>query len=235
MINLFTSRAIQPAPTDERHAMKTFLLLTICTASLLLNGCASTVRSKVSSFNEWPETIANTPSYVFEAAPPSNEGIEYNQYLAVVGGELNRFGLQPAINTTPDLKVTLRYATIPIDIRVFSDPFASSFNCFPFSGSFISRRNFRGFPRNQFFFSSCVDPFRFNNVREEVSQRFFHKVKLDITRIADNKKLYEATVENTSSTSTQNEVIPFMLQSVFTRFPGKSGETFSVEIPANPK
>lgn len=218
--------------------MKTFLILIICTASLLLNGCASTVRSKVSNFNEWPASISSTPNYIFEAAPPSDEGIEYNQYLAVVGNELTRFGLQPAINTTPDLKVSLRYTTVPIDIRVFSDPFWAgppAFSCFPFTSSFISRRNFRGFPRYRVGFSTCYDPFRFSGVREEIEQRFFHKVQLGITRISDNKKLYEATVENTSRSSTQSTVIPIMLQSAFTRFPGKNGETFDVQTTVNPK
>jgi hypothetical protein len=59
-------------------------------------------------------------------------------------------------------------------------------------------------------------------------------VQLGITRISDNKKLYEATVENTSSDSTQSTVIPIMLQSAFTRFPGKNGETFNVKTTVNP-
>jgi hypothetical protein len=217
---------------NQPNPMRTIKILLLCTISLLLNACTSTLRSQVSSFNQWPDAISNTPNYIFQAPTLDDNGIEYNQYIGVLGEELSKAGLSPALNGAADLKVTLRYGTIPIDIRTFSDPFffgPQAFACF--SGPFPRRR---GFSR-PFFSSACFNSSFYTGSNFDVTQRFFHRVQIGITRISDNKKLFETTVENTGNRSAQNEVVPFMIKSAFTRFPGKNGETFDVELPLNPK
>ncbi len=220
-----------PAVFNQPNPMRTIKILFLCTISLLLNACTSTLRSQVASFNEWPDAISTTPNYIFQAPTSDDNGIEYNQYLGVLGEELTRVGLSPALNGAADLKVTLRYGTIPIDIRTFSDPFffgPQAFGCF--SSPFPRRR---GFSRP--FSSGCFSSSFYTGSNFDVTQRFFHRVQIGITRISDNKKLFETTVENTGNRSAQNEVVPFMIKSAFTRFPGKNGETFDVELPVNPK
>ena len=74
--------------------MKSIAVLAAAGA-LLLSGCATTLSSDVTAFNDWPADLTDK-SYVFEMPGGKEDTLEYRNYLMVLGNELNRLGFHQA-------------------------------------------------------------------------------------------------------------------------------------------
>ena len=235
--------------------MRIFLTLTLCLAGLLLSGCATTLRSNVAAYHEWPADLGNgNNTFTFEAPAAGSDldgndakGIEYGQYQKQLSEQLVGLGLVDVSgsNQTPALKVSLKYSVKPIDMVMVIDPFFGSNSAafahpvrfpvwysYPYWSRFGSRYgSYPGYYRH--YGRPFYDPFWFyaNQLPEEnTAQRYQRKIEIGITRVADGKKLYEVTVDNASRRSAQAEVMPYLIQSAFVNFPGKSGEQHRVDI-----
>src|SRR5471030_1882637 len=68
--------------------MKKILTL-VAAASLFLSGCATTLRSNVTAFNDWPADLPDK-SYVFDTPAPAEDTLEYRSYLGLLNNELAR-------------------------------------------------------------------------------------------------------------------------------------------------
>src|SRR5471032_2795611 len=104
--------------------MKKILTL-VAAASLFLSGCATTLRSNVTAFNDWPADLPDK-SYVFDTPAPAEDTLEYRSYLGLLNNELARLGFTPASDAaTAKLKVAMHFRTIDQPVRVLQayDPF----------------------------------------------------------------------------------------------------------------
>jgi len=180
--------------------------------ALLLSGCATTIRSDVTAFNDWPSDLTDK-SYVFEMPTGKEDTLEYRNYLMVLGNELNRLGFHQA----PDgnhakLKVSMHYSVVDIPTRVLmaDDPF--------WGGPYWGRRYY---PWGR--------PFGPVMAEEQIQHNYQRQLRVQIDTTS-NQKLYDVTVVNTSHVQSTPYVMPALVQSAFTGFPGQSGVPHRVEL-----
>lgn len=205
--------------------MKRWLIATILAASsVLLAGCAATtVRSDVTAFHEWPAGLQEK-SYVFERTREQNDSLEYRAYENLVRAELNRLGFaETPLAAKPKLKATLGYSISVRDVReiypVMTYPYGPGPMWHPYYGPF---------------YSPFYDPFWYGppvvQHRESTYQLYTRQLRVVLAQLADGKKLYEATVVSEGSNGSLAAVMPYMVRSAFADFPGKSGVPRRVEL-----
>ena len=213
--------------------MKRLLTLVAVTATFLLTGCATTIRSDVTTFHQWPADLPDK-TYVFEAPPAQDDTLELRSYHNVVRGELGRLGFREAgAGAAPALTVAMRFSTIDVPVRVLEPMYPHFYSSarfgymHPFYRSpWGGRRHFGGF------YSPFYDPFWYGMPMYSESVRHYYKreVQVAIKAAADGKRLFDVTVHNTSSEPSSPVMMPALVQSAFTGFPGVSGVARRVEL-----
>jgi hypothetical protein len=208
-----------PACPQNGVFMKRWFTVTLLVLSSLLAGCASTIRSQVTTFHEWPAALPDK-SYVFERTREQNNNLEYRAYENLVRAELKRLGFSEAAPARqPTLKVDLDYGITVRDVRevypVVVSPYMVGPPWYGYYGPFY-------------------DPFWYGppivERREENYQLFTRRLHITITRIADGRKLYDTTVISEGRNGSLAEVMPYLVRSAFADFPGKSGVPRVVEL-----
>ncbi|WP_332855226.1 DUF4136 domain-containing protein [Duganella sp. S19_KUP01_CR8] len=208
-----------------------YLAMLATAAVVLLSGCATTIRSDVTAFNAWPADIQDK-SYAFEAPQGADDTLEYRSYQVLVGNELGKLGFrQVADSQQPKLLIGMKFSTIDHPVRVLEadDPFMG-----PYWGPGFGRYGW-GYSRwgyRPFFY----DPYRFGPmyVEERVKHEYQRQLRVTINSI-DGRKLYDVTVQNTSRVQATPHVMPALVQSAFTGFPGVSGVPRRVDLTIEPK
>jgi len=209
----------------------------VAAGSLLLGGCATTIRSDVTVFHQWPAQLQEK-TYVFDTPAPSEDTLEYRSYQGLVAGELNKLGFAQA--GSPDaakLRVDMAFSTIDRPTRVLQavDPFWATggpywggmYGGWPYRGGFYpSRYRYRYYG-----FRPYYDPWMYGPTEYREVIRHEYERKLNVS-IADNtgKKLYDVTVQNTSRRQSTPAVMPLLVQSAFTGFPGENGKAKQVDL-----
>ncbi|GJJ01010.1 lipoprotein [Duganella rhizosphaerae] len=208
-----------------------YLAMLATAAVVLLSGCATTIRSDVTAFNAWPADIQDK-SYAFEAPQGADDTLEYRSYQVLVSNELGKLGFhQVADKQQPKLLIGMKFSTIDHPVRVLEaeDPFMG-----PYWGPGFGRYGW-GYSRwgyRPFFY----DPYRFGPmyVEERVKHEYQRQLRVTINSI-DGRKLYDVTVQNTSRVQATPHVMPALVQSAFTGFPGVSGVPRRVDLTIDPK
>jgi len=206
--------------------MKRLIAVSMAFTALLLGGCASTIRSDVTTFHQWPAQIADK-SYVFEAPPSFDNTLEYQSYQNLVRGQLAQLGFQEANMGTPALKVAMRFSTTEVPVRVvqpvnpmFDDPF-------------YYRYGPRFGPRGRFarWHSPFYDPFwsPFPAYQVSIENQYRRELQVSIKDRGD-KRLFDVTVHNMSDELSTPQVMPALVHSAFAGFPGPSGVVRRVEL-----
>ena len=213
--------------------MKRFVMTTCAALTLLLGGCASTIRSDVTTFHQWPAEVPDK-TYVFEAPPAQDDTLELRSYQNLVRGELTRLGFRDAgAAGTPALKVSMRFTTTDIPVRVleplhpyFYMPAGARYAMFPYRSAYIGGRRYWGGWHSPFY-----DPFWMDVPAYE--QRIEHRYKRELQvaiKSAAGQRLFDVTVHNTSREMSTPEMMPALVQSAFAGFPGVSGTARRVEL-----
>ena len=205
--------------------MKRLFFLIVSTSLLVLTGCASTVRSQVTAFNEWPATLPDN-SYVFERSKSQDQSLEYRSYESLVRNEVARLGLTEATpGKQPALKILLDYSLSVSDLRVIEPVYADPF----FYGGGLYGRGFYG--RNYYGFG--YDPFwgaplvAYQDHTFQLNNRQLHVL---INRYVDGKSLYDVKVLSRGENPSMSAVMPYMVKSAFADFPGRNGTTRTVDL-----
>jgi hypothetical protein len=206
--------------------MKRLTVSLLAALLVLLAGCASTVRSNVTVFSDWPAALPDR-TYVFERSAVQDKDLEYLNYENLVRNEVRRLGLTEAeIGTAPALKIVLSYNVNVVDVRtlqpVYADPFFYGGGFY--GGGFYSRRHF-GFGYDPFFRGPPIV-----NYQERVYQLYKRQLHVLISRHADNKSLYDVRVNSEGENPALAVVMPYMVRSAFTEFPGKNGTARSIDL-----
>jgi hypothetical protein len=210
------------------NAMKRTVITGLAALTLLLGGCATTVRSNVTTFHQWPAQLPDK-SYVFEAPPPQEDTLELRSYQNLVRAQLGKLGFHEA-SGAPALKVSMRFSTTDVPIRVVQavDPFLMPYAHFGLAGRY-HRRYWGGS-----FYSPFYDPFwgypRYEMVEKHTYQR---EVQVAIKSAADNRRLFDVTVHNQSAERSTPALMPALVQSAFEGFPGPNGAARRIELKQN--
>jgi hypothetical protein len=200
------------------------MIAAVASLSLLLAGCASTVRSDVTTFHQWPAQIADK-SYAFEAPAPQDNTLELRNYQNLVRGQLTRLGFHEAPQS-PALKVAVRVATVDVPTQVLY-PSYGAFYPYPYA----ARVGFGGFHR-RYWAGGFYDPFWGPSPRFDVEEehRYHRQLQIAISSANDNKRLFDVTVRNVSRTMSTPMMMPALVQSAFEGFPGPNGGARVIEL-----
>lgn len=216
--------------------MRTLAIL-VAAGTLLLSGCATTLRSDVTVFHQWPAELQEK-SYVFETPAPAEDTLEYRSYQNLVSGELAKLGFTLAPSSDQaKLRVGMQFSTIdrPYKVLEASDPFYMG----PYWGSY-------GFPRYHYYpgryryryygFRPYYDPWMYRPMtfREVIQHNYERNLRVTINNM-QGQKLFDVTVNNTSRKQSTPLVMPALVQSAFTGFPGESGKAKRVELELKPQ
>ena len=203
-----------------------YLAILMTALTVLLTGCATTIRSDVTAFHDWPAQL-NDKSYVFEAPAAEDDTLEYRSYQNLVRAELAKHGFGEASGPdTAKLRVAMSFGTTDIAERVLqaTDPFWYG------PGYWPGRYGYRygawpGYGRFGY------SPFWGGPMEVEESVRFKFDRKLRITiNERSGRKLYDVSVHSTSGKRATPQVMPAMVASAFADFPGRSGVPRRVEV-----
>lgn len=214
--------------------MKRLITVAAGTAlALLLGGCATTYRSDVTTFHQWPAQMEDK-SFVFEVPPPQDDTLEWRSYQELVRGELARLGFRDANGTKPALTVAMRFTTTDIPVRVLEPMMSPFYHPMPRFGY-----GYRGFHRRYWggWYSPFYDPFwgPYPSYQVSVEHQYRRELQVSIKQASDARRLFDVTVHNTSRELSTPEVMPALVKSAFTGFPGQSGTARRVEVKLEEK
>ena len=212
--------------------MKRLMIAAGAAFTMLLTGCATVIRSDVTTFHQWPAQIEDK-SYVFEAPPAHDDTLEYRAYQDLVRGQLARLGFRDAAGGQPALTVSMRFTTTDVPVRVVEP--VSPFYHHPFYQPFYhpaSRFGYRGFRRPYWggWYSPFYDPFWSPAYQVSIEHQYRRELQVGIKSAGDGKRLFDVTVHNTSRQLSTPAVMPALVQSAFEGFPGPSGVARRVEL-----
>ena len=211
--------------------MKRLMTAAVAACALLLAGCATTIRSDVTTFHQWPAQIEDK-TYVFEAPPMQDDTLEWRAYQDLVRGQLARLGFRDGVEGKPALTVSMRFTTTDVPVRVFEPVMSPFYQPMWHPMPRYAFRGHRGFHRGYWgrgYYSPFYDPFWNPAYQISVEHQYRRELQVGIKAV-DGKRLFDVTVHNTSRQMSTPAVMPALVQSAFEGFPGPSGVARRVEL-----
>lgn len=224
------------------------LLSLLAPAALLaLSACATGLPTKVSRFQAMPAPTGQT--FAIEAADRDNRGgLEFSRYADLVRRHLVAQGYSEAASPRDaSLIVSLDYGVDDGRQEVVSTPGFSRFGYRDGWGRFGSYRPYysrfgysRLGRRHSPFYYGWEDPFwyspfgyGYDDVRAYTVYNSY--LDMDIRRTADGQSVFEGTAKARSRDDELQELVPNLVEAMFTGFPGNSGETVRITVPPPPR
>jgi hypothetical protein len=216
-------------------------------ALLLVSACASSFRADVSRFQMMPPPQGQT--FTVQASDPRLQGgIEFQTYAQLVTARLVAQGYQPAAEgRDATLVVTMDYGVDRGREKVVTTPGLGygyggfGYGRFGGFGGFGGPWGYGGFGRGFYgrgWNYGWADPFWYQPFGyPEVRSYTYYTSQLDlrIARAADGKPLFEGKARARSTTDRLPDIVPNLVEAMFTGFPGRSGEDIRITIPPPPR
>lgn len=205
--------------------MRSILLLLMV---LSLSACASTrvIRSDVTTFNQWSLAEAGAKTVKFTPTPEQAESLEYKVYEDLVRDRLLGQGFTEAADAR--LAVQLNYGLSSRDVLVrqtdwYDEPRMGWYGPI---GRLPSGRPVYGWGYDPFW------PWASQPITRESTHRLWRReLRLDIRIAATGAKVYEGTAVSEGSTDQLNPIMPYLVEALFSDFPGGNGVTRRVDVP----
>ncbi|MEX6724781.1 DUF4136 domain-containing protein [Parapedomonas caeni] len=202
--------------------------LTTLFAGLLMLGlaaCAGQIKSDVARFHKLPppqgETVAIVP-----ADPAKRGSLEFATYANMIGAELGKLGYKPAAEgATADLEVVVDYSVSEGTEKLDTRPGTASIS--PYYYNWRSRAFYPYYgPYDPFW-----GPGLWNEPEVYSYTVYTRKLSMKILKgDASKEMLFEGRVDSIGRDNRLPEVMPYLVQALFTDFPGQSGVTKRVKI-----
>lgn len=203
-------------------------------ALLAVTACATPFQAKVNRFQSMPAPAGQT-FYVTSADPALAGGLEFSQYAGLVSQKLQSYGYQPASSAAAaSLVVTFDYGVDKGREKLRSVP-GSGFGYDPFYrwggygglgwGGYYPRFGRRGF------IYGWHDPFLFGGGYDQVESYtvYTSNITMDIER-KGGERVFEGSAQAMSRDNNLTELVPNLVEAMFTGFPGNSGETVKITV-----
>lgn len=210
----------------------TFFIVVFC---LLLTGCASKIRSEVTAFHHWPTEIEEK-YFRFVHIDGETNGLERQSYQSLISAELTRLGLREAIGTEEGaLMVSFNASVSARDVLVIETVLVDSWYGTPWHGTGYYSPFWGGWPGyGPTFYGPYSPGIPVPRQRERRFSVFDRELKLKITNAASSQPLFETTVRSEGKEGNLVRVMPYLVRSAFTDFPGKSGKPHVIEMKFDP-
>lgn len=197
---------------------------------VLLSACSMTVRNDVSSFHHMAAPNGESVAIVPMSLSQDADSLEFQDYANLVRKQLTMLGYTVASKEDADLFVELGY-NVKRERNSRRGSFERAFDGFsPWYGAGYGYYNWYYWRRNAFFYNSFYDPFYGSwGMRHRAHTLHSRNLLLDI-RTSSGEKVYEGHVQSTGSSRSLSRVMPYMIEAMFTNFPGESGEVKQIVI-----
>jgi len=182
---------------------------------LALGACAASIKSDVTRFHRLPQPQGETIAIV--AADSRKEGsLEFQRNADILMGYLSRQGFRPATDAPPAYIAQLDYYQQPVGD--FDDGSRSnvSIGIAGGSGGYHSSHVGVGF-------GTSFD------VGEPRGGGASRTLTLTIDRTESGERVFEGRVKSMGPARNFEGALPYMIEALFTDFPGQSGTTITVE------
>jgi hypothetical protein len=204
---------------------------------LTVSACATPFNAQVQRFqSQLPAPQGQT--FSIEARDPAlSGGIEFGSYANLVAAELTRLGYRQVSGNTADLVVRLSYRVDNGRERIVREPgFAN-----PYWGPGWGHPGFYGRPliirtrAGYRYVHGFYDPFLFGpgfgdygGVRSYTV--YTSGLDMVIERGGSGERLFEGSAEAVSRTNDLTQLVPNLVEAMFTGFPGNSGERVRITV-----
>ena len=194
---------------------------------LFIGACTTPIKTEVTRFHMLPAPQGE--SFIVVSKYEGMEGsLELQTYARIVSDYLRAEGFVPAGQGQPDLIVKIGFGiSQPVEQRRRSTahyPFYGSF--YAFGGHPYFPYGYYGphrYPHSRFAYGFGYSSYDYSYL---VYERRF---EMTIER-SSGQVLYEGQASSVGRNKVLPEVMPFLVQAMFTEFPGQSGVTTSVSI-----
>jgi hypothetical protein len=213
----------------RKNLAKKIAVVALPLALLTVGGCATPFRADVARFQSMPAPQGQT--FYVEAADPRNRGgLEFSQYAGLVSQRLAAQGYQPAASRSgANLIVMLDYGVDSGKEKIVTRP--------GYGGMGFGRFG-RPWGYRSSFYYGWHDPFWYDPWSyPEIDSYTYYTSHLDMTinRAGDGQRLFEGKARARSRTDSLPQIVPNLVEAMFTNFPGRSGEEVKITIPPPPR
>lgn len=197
---------------------------------LLLSGCASTIRSEVTAFHQWPPAAVEK-AFTFVRTPEQSQSLEYQAYEQLVREQLQKHGLSEASGSEfAPLKVEFSARLSGRDVRVVETVLVDSWYGTPWYGPGFYHP-YWGYPGYSYpFYGLGWGGMPVAREQERRYTVFHRELKLKIIDTLNHQPVYEVTVRSDGKEGNLARLMPYLVESAFRDFPGKSGVPRVVEL-----
>jgi Domain of unknown function (DUF4136) len=218
-------------------------------ALLATTGCAQNFNANVSRFQAMPAAQGQT--FAIKAGDPKLEGgLEFANYARMVSGKLVSQGYREAApGEAATLVVSLDYGVDGGKEKLRSVPGYDSFgSCYGYYDPFCGRGSygFRGaygygspyrWGRGMYY-GGWNDSYLFGagyGDQVESYTVFTSGLEMKIVRVGSSERVFEGKAQAVSLSNNLTYLVPNLVEAMFTGFPGSSGETVRITVPAPAK
>lgn len=204
---------------------------------MTLAACATPFKADVSRYQSQLPAPSGQTFAVVADDPKLAGGLEFGQYAGLVSDRMARLGYTPVQDAAKaSLIVRFDYGVDKGRERVRTtsigaSPFWSPWYGYgPYGFARPGRIGYWGGPWHY----GWYDPF-FDNGGIESYTLYTSGIDLKIDRAADGQRLFEGKAEAVSSSNRLQYLVPNLVESMFTGFPGNSGETVRITVAPEKK
>ena len=211
---------------------RTIKLVVVPLLLAALAACTSGFKADVSRFqSQLPAPQGQTFAVVAED-PKLAGGLEFAQYAHLVEGQMQKLGYEIASPKDASLIVRFDYGVDNGREKVTG----SSFSRDPFYSPWYGYRGYYGRPyyASRLWGFGWYDPF-FDDRSVDSYTVYTSGIELKIDRAADGARLFEGKAQAVSTSNRLQYLVPNLVESMFTDFPGNSGETVRITIAPEKK
>lgn len=196
---------------------------------MLLSACTQQISSDVTRFNQLTMPPQGESVAVIARDKIMEKSMEFAQYAGLVQQRLTALGFrQPENGQLPDIMAELDYGVSsgPSGLRDGNhSPVSVGVGVAGGSGGWHSSGVGVGVSTG---FNLGGD--------DDAGASYSRRLSLVLTRTKDNVRLFEGRVVSVGDTPDLNRVMPYLVDALFTDFPGRNGETRTIKKPvSNPR
>lgn len=193
--------------------------------------CSSTIRSDVTRFHKLPEPMGETV-FITSSDPAKAGSLELAQYGGLLVPRLQSLGYKVVTDPKADLVVEIDYDVTQSERRYYRYRGYPYYHHYPFFNFHHFGIGHRGFGHHGFgHYGFGYYGFGYSYYPQEPYIRTIYTSRLVMKiRRANGELLFEGNASSNHYRDRLPKAMPYLVDAMFTNFPGRSGETEVVRL-----